>query len=396
MKKIILLTLGLNQSKWQIFELDQIQKKYNIEIHQIINFIYPDLLLSRGKIIRNTKIINFEKYIDWKNYFQKLIFLSKEKKEKIIVIDLITNYDTFGTSFKLLLINLFLKKNNITLMKLASHGQPDYKSEKVNNLYNNLITLFCRPAYFFGQIKFLIINNLVNLFFAGNYTKKILKQKKITKMNIIEYSSFECSKFFNLKKKNKTLNLKKKYAVFLADRHIYLPSENQMFDKHEKTFLTDEKWQVPLNNFLTNLEKLFNLKIIIAGHPKSKISLDKKSYYPRKVFSNQTLQLVNKAKFVITTCSTSMNYAVLFKKPILFITSDEIYKRKNLETRITLMAKYFDAIPVNINREFHRKKVKNFNGFNLKKISTYKSEFLSSIKDKKQNYEIILDTIKRI
>ena len=222
MKKIILLTLGLNQSKWQILELDQIQKKYNIEIHQIINFVYPDLTLSREKNIKNKKTINFEKYIDWKNYFQKLIILSKKKKEKIIVIDLITNYDNFGTSFKFLWINLFLKKNNITLMKLESSAQPDYRSEKVSNLFNNLITLFYRPSYSFGVIKMLIINNLVNLlnlyptylFFAGNYSKKILKQKKITKMNLIEYSSPECSYFFNLKKKKQTFKFKKKICSF--------------------------------------------------------------------------------------------------------------------------------------------------------------------------------------
>ena len=60
-KKLIILSLSLDQSKWKMMEFDKIYQKYDIEIHQLINVIYPGSNLNFGKSPKKIKLINFKK-----------------------------------------------------------------------------------------------------------------------------------------------------------------------------------------------------------------------------------------------------------------------------------------------------------------------------------------------
>ena len=366
-----------------MMEFDKIYKKYEIEVHQLINVIYPKSNLNFGKNIKKVKIINFKKYIDWKNYFKKKIIISKEKNEKILVLDIMSLYNNFGPSLNTFLINYFLKKNLIYVIKFESAGLPDYKTNNKNNFNSNLITLLIKPLYSIGMLKMLFFSQLIKilkvfpkrLFFAGQKNKIILKNKNIRNMKLSEYSSWEYSKFIDYKKNTIKINNKKKYAVYLADRAFNLKTENQIFDKKGDQYLSYKNWQIPLNKFFKNLELLFNLKIVIAAHPKTNFQKDVKNYYPRKVYSNQTLKLLSGAKFAITSHSTSLCYAVAFKKPIIFINSYEIKNEKNLNDHIESLANYFNTIPVNINNDFKKKKYKILTDLILKKIKVLKENF---------------------
>ena len=403
-KKLIILSLSLDQSKWKMMEFDKIYQKYDIEIHQLINVIYPGSNLNFGKSPKKIKLINFENLKKLKNYFEKKIFSSKKKKEKIIVLDIISLYDNIGPSLNAFLVNLYLKKRSVYVIKFQSPGLPDFKTNSKNNFNNNLIILFTKPLYSFGILKMLFFSLIIklmkiypkHLFFSGKKNKIILKNKKIKNMKLTEISSWEYSKFIERRKMLKINNSKKRYAVYLADRAFNLKTENQIFDKKGNQYLSYRHWQIPLNNFFKYLEILFNLKIVIAAHPKTNMRIDNKNYYPRKVYSHQTLKLLKSAKFAITTHSTSLCYAVAFKKPIIFINSQEIENQKNLNTHIESLSDYFNSTPVNINNKFKKKEILRFNRFNLNRNKNFKIEFLSSLYKEKQNYKIILEEIKDI
>ena len=80
-----------------------------------------------------------------------------------------------------------------------------------------------------------------------------------------------------------------------------------------------------LNLFFSKVEKTNNVRVIIAGHPSCIDDSDYVlSFSNRPVIFQKTPALVNGSKFVIAHCSTGISYAVLAKKPIMFITNSEL------------------------------------------------------------------------
>ena len=72
------------------------------------------------------------------------------------------------------------------------------------------------------------------------------------------------------------------------------------------------------------MKKKFSVKVIIAAHPRAEYNLHPNAYPHRTVISGKTNYLVRDAEFVIMHSSTAISYAVLFKKPIIFLTTDEM------------------------------------------------------------------------
>lgn len=76
-----------------------------------------------------------------------------------------------------------------------------------------------------------------------------------------------------------------------------------------------------LNEFFLFLEKEMGIQIVIASHPKSNDEEMRKCFGSRKIVRGMTAELVKESLFVITHYSTAVNFAVLYKKPVLFITT---------------------------------------------------------------------------
>ena len=89
---------------------------------------------------------------------------------------------------------------------------------------------------------------------------------------------------------------------------------------------TVKNWYGTLNKFFYDLEEKFQIKVIIASHPKSKF--EKKIPYlgNRLAYENSSMELVKNCKYVITHQSTSLSYATIYKKPIFFIYTNDTKK----------------------------------------------------------------------
>ena len=83
-----------------------------------------------------------------------------------------------------------------------------------------------------------------------------------------------------------------------------------------------------INNFLLKVEREYGLPIVIAAHPTATNSDLKKVYGSREIIYGNTCGYTKNAKFVITCMSGAINYAVLYKKPILFWSC---YQLKNTD-----------------------------------------------------------------
>lgn len=217
----------------------------------------------------------------------------------------------------------------------------------------------------FKRILISIFDQKTNIYFVDNnhdYLK--LKKKRINPIKIDNYDYSNYLKNKNKKGKNKN------HIIFLD---CTLDNENN-FDyslrSHKISKFNSKKYWHNMEKFFTKLEKSTNnkYKVLIAAHPKRP-----SHNFPikRKFIYNRTLELVNTSKLVLSHHSYSINFAVMCKKPILLLKSDDF----DLST--------FER---NESIEFLQNKL-NLQVINIAKEKMIEKKFISKIKIKQSSYK---------
>jgi hypothetical protein len=123
------------------------------------------------------------------------------------------------------------------------------------------------------------------------------------------------------------------------------------FLPNARTVTTVERYYPSVCRFLDYVEKELNLKVIIAAHPKSSHDDYPEYFGRRRTLRNQTLRLIKKSKLVIVHLSTALTYAVLEKKPCLFITTAEYERDISFSREIKMAGAPLEKTPINIDQE---------------------------------------------
>jgi hypothetical protein len=143
----------------------------------------------------------------------------------------------------------------------------------------------------------------------------------------------------------------KNFGVFLDE---YLPFHPDFYYQGIDFPISPKDYYPKICNFFESLEKRMNMKIVIAAHPKSDYDNLPDYFCGRTIIKGETARLVKESSFVIAHMSTSINFAVLYHKPILFITTDELQKMtsgKNITgLYIQVIASELGKMPINIDR----------------------------------------------
>ena len=201
------------------------------------------------------------------------------------------------------------------------------------------------------------------LFYAGNELKNRSEflSKKSIKINLIDYDHY-------VKNKSKKIS---NTAVFL-DQALTCHSDDE--SGKNKSHI---KYYNSLEKFFLRIEKEYNLRVIIALHPKNYLA--NKFFMKRKIYQNKTPELVSKSKLVLCHTSISISYAVLNYKPIIFLDSKLIYDYSDYgEDRLVInsLCKYLGA-----NKIYLDKKIDNLNlklKPDVKLYNKYRNNFIAS------------------
>jgi len=160
-------------------------------------------------------------------------------------------------------------------------------------------------------------------------------------------------------------------------------------------FMDPKEWYDSLTNFFKYLEKKYLVKTTICAHPRSNGEINNfVKDYP--IIKNKTVELVKNSSFVICQASTAINFAALYKKPMIFVYNHVAMKDKkskiNHAGEVEFYAKAFNKKPININY---------LNDFDLDKelkideeyYDKYISEYLKSWGPKKKISEMTMDLL---
>jgi hypothetical protein len=168
----------------------------------------------------------------------------------------------------------------------------------------------------FYKYKYLFIPDIIVTGGMGMVPNKQKNIKKIINAHCLDYDIY-------LKIKDKPIDRSTKYAVFIDQA---LTSHPDYIIKNIKPSVTEKSYFPQLNNFFKILKKETNLDIKFATHPMSqdeKLPLLLKDINFHK---SNTAELIKNSSLVLGHNSTALSFAVLFKKPIINLTSEELKK----------------------------------------------------------------------
>ena len=138
-----------------------------------------------------------------------------------------------------------------------------------------------------------------------------------------------------------------------------------------------DKYFDEMCDFFETLEKRYAVEVIISAHPRSDLSLLSKYYKGRKVFKERTNDLVKSSSFCVAHYSTSINYAVLHNKSLIFVTTSDVEKCSHMRRCINAYASYFNVSAFNISNGVDLSFIDDL-GVDENVYGQYKNDFIKS------------------
>lgn len=111
-----------------------------------------------------------------------------------------------------------------------------------------------------------------------------------------------------------------------------------------------ERYYEQMRSFFDHIERHCGVRVIIAAHPRSHYEDLPGIFGERTIIRGKTAELVRNAGFVIVHQSMSLNFAVLFEKPLIFLVTDDYLHHLAEDPHPEWLAKFFGKKLHNVDR----------------------------------------------
>ena len=181
-----------------------------------------------------------------------------------------------------------------------------------------------------------------------------------------------------------------KYAVFLDEDMCFHPDYKYL---GIEPYCSAKKYYPDLNQFFKHFENETGLNIIIAAHPRTDYGKRGNPFNDREIIADRTVELVKYSSLVLAHMSTSINFAVLYNKPVILL--DSIKYETVLRNYISGWSSALNLTVINISKKWT-------DGFNKivvdKKIyKEYKKQYIKEPgTPKKFVWEIFCDYLDQL
>lgn len=138
--------------------------------------------------------------------------------------------------------------------------------------------------------------------------------------------------------------------VVCSEEIVYL-DDGGPFHRDRRIFNTQfpcpmEEYFSNLNSFFRMIEQQFGCSVVIAGHPRVNYEKQGNPFDGRKIVKGESsLKWIKHSKFVVSSCSTSVNFAVIYKKPVVFL-SISATKKNHYDTKTKGIAAKLGKSPI--------------------------------------------------
>lgn len=372
-----------------------------VEVWDFTPIVYP----KAYQAVKPLDSIDSSKHNYYKIYLRK-----KEAKQAIANLkkDTIIISRAPGYSFKTYFIYKGLSKANIPYCFFCSNAIPI--CTKIKELYSGINKRSI--MYFYNRLKrinlsrineFIFKNishyylpiQLSKFLFAGgsqsilNYNIPRSVDTKLLWCHSLDYDLYLDNIKVGFKEKLKN----EKYVVFIDG---YIPFHPEHFFSNTKPPTTPEIYYPILCNFFKYVEEKTGLEVIIAAHPRSKYEEHPDYFGGREVIRGKTRDLIRGCEFVLTHHSTSLSFAVLYKKPVIFITTNDL-ERSTIDANFIYSFSWaFKKTAYNIEQNYDIDWNKELM-INEKIYNNYKEKYIKKNGSKEEYFwQIAADEIKKV
>jgi hypothetical protein len=162
------------------------------------------------------------------------------------------------------------------------------------------------------------------------------------------------------------------YAVFLDEDMVY---HSDYEHASLKPPATEGAYYGSMTKFFNEFERVAGIPIKVAAHPRSRYDLRPELWGMRSLEYGNTAQLVRDASIVLCHQSTSISFAVLWKKPLIYLTTNEI-NSSFLGPRILLCSRLLAAPLYNVDHLNVIPSIESLTMINETAYAKYKEQYI--------------------
>jgi hypothetical protein len=404
-KFLVIYPYRFNDFLWNLLELDEISEFAEVVVWDVS--LISSARFSRGlkgKRTPRSEIIILNSFLDLNRQLKK--FLSERNPQDVCILN-----EVGQTSFQNFLVNLILAfklyKKDVKIFDLYNGGVPLLNTSgatdvKKKSHFSKLISTIRKSsntaeflqklvAFFSSKLHNFLPKILTHRFVAGEVWHKEASKSIGLGVQIVKGHSHDYSQYLKLvmsAEKQTTIQS----ATLLDGAGPFSQSDSLL--TRRGVFFSSEVWYPALSNFFDFLEGTQRIKIRIAGHYKTCYDSPSELFGGREVIYGQTLELVESSQFVLTRMSTAVSFAILYKKPILFLYSDQLLKDSEFMGNVFGFSALLGTSPINI--DHFPKNIDHYLAVNDEMYEKYIHDVLTSKPLGAPNYKIILEDIMGI
>jgi hypothetical protein len=251
--------------------------------------------------------------------------------------------DFLGESIFSSIIKKIISKKNNHIVKIQVGLIPSYPRTRkffISKIFRYLrVIVNISIKWVFG------LRDSVDTLFLGGLAGENTASAKIAKNKVslfsFDYDLFLKSDAFN----SRGRLIEGEYNVFLDEDFIFHTDFEHLGITVPKSLLN---YYEELNCFFDLIEKESEIPVVWCLHPRSVISRVEPLLGGRRFFQHETIELVKNCRSVFLHQSTSISFPVIYKKAMIFLTSngiDDTWFGKNIE----YLAGMFERRPLCIN-----------------------------------------------
>ena len=386
---------------YHLAELENYSRFTEVEVWDISPIVTPEFanaIASPRYENKQVLVINSIKV-----YFFNLNKIRKISRSKKIVLLNEMQWGSPKAFFCSLIFFMMIRGTNIKVLDFFNAGVPLYFHEKnqsskslssnfksfIKNI-SNFKELYRRINHLILMKFSLLFNSIVThrLVAGEQWLNYLLNNKKRNLTEIVYGHSNDYSLFLSENKKI----VRSMTACFLDSAGPAFISDSALSGR--KVFFTSEEWYPALSSFFDFIEQRTSVDIKILGHYKAAhISLSP-LFGGREVVFGETPRMVRQSDYVITRNSTAISFAVLYKKPVIFIYSNQLLEDKEAMECINGFSSMLGTSPINIDEKIEN--IEDLLVINEEKYSQYIDSVLTSNSENMTNSDIILQKLFEI
>lgn len=202
--------------------------------------------------------------------------------------------------------------------------------------------------------------------------QRYIQARSIEKKTIIPVNSFDYdSCLLLLRSLGEKLPENKDVCVFLDEAATHHPDCVMLGIEPA----ADEPYFTAMNRFFVFVEKNTGCKVVIAAHPRSNYENMPNVFGGRAVIKGKTVELVAKSKLVVVHSSTSISYAVFFKKPVISLKIPGMRLGSQADRMVETMSVAIGNKPVDLAKDELTPPLLQC-GCNLEKYAEYEKRYV--------------------